>query len=196
MKKYRLLLLQLLFVPLLMGSSPETLPQDVTTVFDTGNADAMLSPDFKPQYAHLARADLVALAASSPAQLTCLAQAVYFEARGEPLLGQFAVAEVVMNRVDDPRYPATICSVVFQNERWKHRCQFSFACDGRTDRPRHTAAWFTAQMVAALAAEDRERRAVGSATHYHATYVQPTWAASLTKTTELGRHIFYRDNSY
>jgi spore germination cell wall hydrolase CwlJ-like protein len=195
MKTYRLLLLQLLFVPLLMGSAPENIPEHVDTIF-SDETTPPISADWTPQYVHVRRSELTALAASYPAQMTCLAQAVYFEARGEPLNGQFAVAEVVLNRVDDPRYPDSVCDVVFQNETWKHRCQFSFACDGRTDTPRHTSAWFTAQMVAALAAEDRERAAVGSATHYHAVYVQPTWAASLQKTTQLGRHFLYSDFSY
>jgi len=195
MKKYQLLFLQMLFVPLLMGSSPENIPDTVTTIF-TDESPAPISGDWTPQYVHVQRSELTSLAASYPAQMTCLAQAVYFEARGEPLAGQFAVAEVVLNRVDDPRYPDRICDVVFQNESWKHRCQFSFACDGRSDTPRHTSAWFTAQMVAALAAEDRERVVAGPATHYHATYVSPTWATGLQKTTQLGRHIFYSDVTY
>ena len=74
MKTYRLLLLQLLFVPLLMGSAPESLPEDVQTIFDADEAPAVLSADWTPKYVHLARSDLTALAASSQAQLTCLAQ--------------------------------------------------------------------------------------------------------------------------
>lgn len=69
-------------------------------------------------------------------QTQCLAQAIYFEARSEPLEGQLAVGQVVMNRVESNAYPDTTCEVVFQNERMRHRCQFSFACDGKSDRPR------------------------------------------------------------
>ena len=126
-------------------------------------------------------------------QTYCLAQAVYFEARSEPLSGQLAVAQVVLNRVKSPAYPDTVCGVVFQNQNWRHRCQFSFACDGLSDKPYNRPAW----AVSATIAEIAKRRAwddlTHNATHYHADYVQPRWRLALTSTVRHGRHLFYRD---
>lgn len=131
---------------------------------------------------------------ASNRQFNCLAQAVYFEARSEPLTGQLAVAQVVLNRMDSPAYPDTVCGVVFQNERWRHRCQFSFACDGKSDRPRNLAAWQTAQQIAQLAYDGDWPDVTGGSTHYHADYVQPDWRLAMEKTVRHGRHLFYRDN--
>lgn len=122
----------------------------------------------------------------------CLAQAIYFEARGEPFEGRMAVAQVVVNRVRDQRYPNDICTVVFQNEQRRHRCQFSFACDGRSDRPRNTAAWSSALRLARLVNDGHLRDLTGQATHYHAIHVAPPWAEKLTRTVTIGRHRFYR----
>ncbi len=121
----------------------------------------------------------------------CLAQAVYFEARGEAIPGQVAVAQVVMNRVRDARYPDEICGVVFENEHRRHRCQFSFACDGRSDRPRHARAWETAKQVAMLVKYHAVADLVGPSTHYHADYVSPRWSSRLEKVAVIGKHIFY-----
>ncbi len=131
--------------------------------------------------------------AFSKTQQDCLARGVYFEARGESELGQAAVAQVILNRVRNPAYPATICGVVYQNKNWRNRCQFSFACDGIRDRIHSPRAWKTAQKVAKGVTEgsiwlDK----VADATHYHATYVRPRWARAMKKTDRIGRHIFYR----
>lgn len=122
----------------------------------------------------------------------CLAQAVYFEARSEPLSGQIAVARVILNRVADDRYPDTICGVVFQNRNWVDACQFSFACDGQPDKPRERAAWAMSERVASLVQRHWLPHPVGNSTHYHADYVAPGWADNLVKTATVGRHIFYR----
>jgi len=122
----------------------------------------------------------------------CLAQAVYFEARGEPLIGQVAIAEVVLNRVANPKYPATVCEVVFQNQKRRNRCQFSFACDGKSDRPRDLAAWERSLKVVALVMAGERSGVAKKATHYHASYVTPRWSRRLSKVGEVGRHIFYR----
>jgi len=122
----------------------------------------------------------------------CLAQAVYFEARSEPIQGQHAVAEVVLNRVDDARFPDTVCGVVFQNEQRRHRCQFSFACDGRSDKPREQRPWEEARQIAAVVLLGIGGEVTNEATHYHATYVQPYWANRLDRTVQVGQHIFYR----
>lgn len=132
--------------------------------------------------------------AQSASELKCLATAIYFEARGEPEDGQIAVAQVVLNRLKNPTYPNTICGVVFQNQTKRNRCQFSFACDGRPERITDMGSWKTAQALAKRTVEqqaDTFLEDVGSATHYHATYVRPRWARRMTQTDKIGRHIFY-----
>ncbi len=126
----------------------------------------------------------------------CLAQAIYFEARGEPFEGQMAVAQVVMNRVADPRYPGGICAVVFQNADRRHRCQFSFACDGKSDRPRDRRAWQSALRLARLIHAGPLRDLTAASTHYHADYVAPYWAGQLDRTVKIGRHQFYREDPH
>ncbi|TKT81094.1 cell wall hydrolase [Aquamicrobium sp. LC103] len=123
----------------------------------------------------------------------CLAEGIYFEARGEDLKGQAAVAQVILNRVRNPAYPATICGVVYQNENWRNRCQFSFACDGTRPRVRSPYNYKVAQDIAmAVTAGKIFIPEVGSATHYHATYVHPRWARTMEKVKKIGLHIFYR----
>lgn len=123
----------------------------------------------------------------------CIAQAVYFEARSEPLVGQVAIAEVILNRIVDNRYPDTACGVVFQNKHMRHKCQFSFACDGQSDRPRHTRSWEKALKVVALVMKGERSGIAKRATHYHASYVNPRWSAYLNKLGQVGTHIFYRE---
>ena len=125
----------------------------------------------------------------------CMAQAVYFEARGEPFEGQLAVAHVVLNRVRDERYPNDTCAVVFENETWRHRCQFSFACDGRSDRPRDFSAWVSAIKTARMVSTGQMNDVTQASTHYHADYVAPEWAARFRKTVKIGRHNFYRNET-
>lgn len=131
--------------------------------------------------------------AFSPEEQKCLAAGIYFEARGEPVEGQAAVAQVILNRVRAPSYPNTICGVVYQNDNWRNRCQFSFACDGRTDRVRSPRHWEMAKDVAlAVSSGKIWLEHVGSSTHYHATYVSPRWARTMKRMEKIGRHIFYR----
>lgn len=125
-------------------------------------------------------------------QMNCLAQAVYFEARGEPFQGQIAVAQVVRNRVINAKKPKTFCQIVFAGSMRRNSCQFSFACDGKSDKPREQTAWKRAVKVAHIVAQGNLRDLSGQATHYHATYVSPEWAKSMTVTTNIGDHIFYR----
>ena len=135
----------------------------------------------------------------------CMAVAIYYEARGEALLGRIAVAQVILNRVKSTKYPNTVCGVVFQNASWRDRCQFSFACDGASDTPRHPQAWAEARELAAKIScgtscidvvrdalpLTRLERAVQRATHYHADYVAPGWSRKLERAGKIGRHIFY-----
>lgn len=129
----------------------------------------------------------------SAKEQTCLANAVYFEARGESLRGQAAVAQVVLNRVRNPAYPSTICGVVYQNQNLKNRCQFSFACDGKKDRILSPKNYKTAEQIAmAVTAGKIFLPEVASSTHYYAQYVSPRWARSMEKMKKIGLHIFYR----
>lgn len=123
----------------------------------------------------------------------CLAEAIYFESVTEPLKGQAAVAQVVLNRVRNPTFPNTICGVVYQNEDWRNRCQFSFACDRIPDRVTDKAKFKTAQDIAlAVTAGKIYLKEVGDSTHYHATYVRPNWGRTMRKVGRIGLHIFYR----
>lgn len=124
--------------------------------------------------------------------LRCLTQTVYYEAALESTAGQEAVAQVVLNRVRDPNYPASICAVVYQGAERTTGCQFTFTCDGSLARPPVRWAWERAEAVAVRMISGHVSAAVGSATHYHADYVHPWWAPSLTKIAQIGTHIFYR----
>ncbi len=123
----------------------------------------------------------------------CLASGIYFESRGESVKGQAAVAQVILNRVRNPAYPDTICGVVYQNEDWRNRCQFSFACDNIKDRVNSQHHWKVAREVAlAVTAGKIWLKEVGSSTHYHAIYVRPAWARTMKKVGRIGLHVFYR----
>jgi spore germination cell wall hydrolase CwlJ-like protein len=123
----------------------------------------------------------------------CLAEGIYFEARGESARGQAAVAQVILNRVRNPTFPGSVCGVVYQNRTWRNRCQFSFACDGIRDRITEPHMWQKAKDIAmATTAGKIWLDEVGSSTHYHATYVNPRWARSMKRLTRIGLHVFYR----
>ena len=128
----------------------------------------------------------------SSRELDCLAEAVYYEARGETPSGQAAVAQVVLNRVRHPAFPKSICGVVFQGAYRKIGCQFSFACDGSMSRGRERGAWNRAQKIASRALSGAVMNEVGSATHFHTTGVSPGWGPRLLKVAQVGMHVFYR----
>ena len=131
-------------------------------------------------------------AESLDAEARCLAQAIYYESRNEPLAGQLAVAEVISNRMRDHRYPDTACGVVFQGSTRTTGCQFTFTCDGALNRPPKGTAWEQAKEIAAHVLMNLAEDRTGGATHYHATYVDPVWSAGLIKTDKIGLHVFYR----
>ena len=146
----------------------------------------------------------IAVAQPSPAEIAtarllaerrCLAEALYYEARGEGLEGQEAVAEVVFNRMRSGAFPATICGVVYEGSNLKHACQFSFTCNGDLNRPKNARAWARAKFLAAkimmgsLPLSDM----TDDATSYHAVDVQPGWAGQMERTVQIGNHIFYRE---
>ena len=122
----------------------------------------------------------------------CLSTAIYFEARGEPVRGQVAVGQVILNRVRSPLFPETICGVVYQGQMQKG-CQFSFTCDGHSDNPRDNEQWALAQDLAKeIMAGEHWLPEVGYSTFYHANYVNPGWARRMNKIDKIGRHIFYK----
>jgi spore germination cell wall hydrolase CwlJ-like protein len=123
--------------------------------------------------------------------LTCMTQAVYYEAAFEPLQGRRAVAQVVLNRMRHPAFPKSVCGVVYQGST-APVCQFSFTCDGSLNHIPQSGAWAAAGAVARAALSGVVEPSVGSATHYHASYVSPYWAPKLTKLAQIGAHIFYR----
>jgi spore germination cell wall hydrolase CwlJ-like protein len=127
----------------------------------------------------------------------CLAEAIYFEARGEAVRGQMAVAQVVLNRVFSGKYPNTVCGVVYQNSHRHLACQFTFACDGIPDVVREPDMWERAQTIAAEMLDGKLwLPEVGKATHYHAYWVRPGWVREMTKMHKLGVHTFYRPRAW
>ncbi len=122
----------------------------------------------------------------------CLAQAIYFEARSEPRIGQVAVADVVLNRVASPLYPNTICGVVYQGSERRTGCQFSFTCDGSMDIRLNKRKWEASQQLAGAVLAGLRAPVSRNATHYHANYVNPYWAPRMTPTATIGTHKFYR----
>jgi hypothetical protein len=122
----------------------------------------------------------------------CLTAAIYYEAATEPAQGQRAVAQVVLNRVRHPAFPKTVCGVVYQGSERTTGCQFTFTCDGSLVRTPLPELWMRARRVAAAALAGHVEPTVGVATHYHANWVVPYWASSLTRSTAIGGHIFYR----
>lgn len=143
---------------------------------------------------------------NSHKDIQCLAQNIYFEARSDLTAGQFAVADVVLNRVRDSRWPNTVCEVVYEGpiSRWhlentgnevpvRHQCQFSWYCDGKSDEPKDREAWISAQTIAyQILYHDTFRGITEGATHYHATYVNPSWNLAYHRVGQIGAHIFYR----
>jgi spore germination cell wall hydrolase CwlJ-like protein len=124
------------------------------------------------------------------AEWQCLTEAIYFEARGESLQGQVGVAEVILNRVDSPLYPRTVCGVVKQ--RGSGGCQFSYICDGRTDRMREKDAADPAGRIARAMLDGAPRMLTEGATSFHTRSVRPSWSRRYIQTASIGAHLFYR----
>lgn len=124
------------------------------------------------------------------AEWQCLTQALYFEARGESLKGQFAVAEVILNRKDSPRFPGSVCGVV--NQAGGGGCQFSYVCDGRKDVMRERGAADRAGRIARVMLDGAPRALTEGATYFHSRSVRPGWAHRFPRTAAIGAHLFYR----
>ncbi len=132
--------------------------------------------------------------AKGDAQWSCLAEALYFEARGETVKGQFAVAEVIMNRVKSSRFPATLCGVIKQGTGRRYQCQFTYTCDGFKDVIAEPLAYQRVAKVARAAIDGAVGELTGGATHYHTTAVRPKWSRVYKQTARIGVHLFYRHN--
>ena len=185
----------------------------------TEGADLLESIGFRDRFASRPDKDYFLIAPEKYPQEFCMARNIFFEASIDSNAGMAAVADVVLNRVRDSRYPDNVCGVVHQavmQESWKtrqnpdlddservyypkrHRCQFSWYCDGKADDiPLGSENWVRAQMVAwEMMHEGRFRGITEGSTHYHATYVDPSWATShnMDLVGRIGLHIFYRWN--
>ena len=129
----------------------------------------------------------------------CLALNVYWEARDQPLAGQIAVAQVVVNRANDVRYPDTVCEVVYDAKYYngssvpkKHKCQFSWFCDGLPDEPKNKEAFEGSVLIARAVLDGKTHDLTNTATHYHSVDVNPTWSYYYKKTIRIDDHIFYK----
>ena len=148
------------------------------------------------------------------AELKCMAENIYFESRAEPMMGKIAIGHVVMNRIEDERFPNTICEVVHQGpvrESWKtrqhkdlpaekriyypikNRCQFSWWCDGKSDIPEEIDSWYRALDIARLMIDNEIGLGLtDGADHYHADYIDPSWNDHMILITTIGNHKFYK----
>lgn len=130
--------------------------------------------------------------ASGGAEFTCLAEALYFEARGESIKGQVAVAEVILNRRDSGLYPNSVCAVVGQGAGRRHACQFSYKCDGQADVIHEQAAYARVAKIARMMLSGAPRTLTNGAMYYHNGSVRPSWARRFALTVKIGTHRFYR----
>jgi hypothetical protein len=130
-------------------------------------------------------------AGNGNAEWACLTEALYFEARGEKIPGIFAVAEVILNRRDSRKFPASVCGVISQGSHRKNACQFSYKCDGHKEVYREKKAKDLVAKIAQIVLEDRAPRLTGGATFYHANTVRPRWARSFRRSATIGKHYFY-----
>ena len=125
-------------------------------------------------------------------QISCLAEALYFEARGEPIQGQLAVGEVILNRVKDTRYPSSICKVINQGTGRRFACQFTYTCDGKLGTVHERKPYEMALKIAKILMTTHDGKLTRGSTHYHSNYVNPKWSKKFERVAKFGRHIFYR----
>jgi spore germination cell wall hydrolase CwlJ-like protein len=164
----------------------EIAPQDAITINAAVPVSELPNPAARPFLLN------VSSEADRMRAVECLTSAIYYEAATEPLDGQRAVAQVVLNRARHPAYPNSVCGVVFQGAERRTGCQFTFTCDGSLARGRIPAIWARARQIAEAALGGYVYEPVGWATHYHTNWVVPYWSSSLVKAALVGTHIFYR----
>ena len=167
---------------------------------DTLTTQPALNADLLETYAQKKFVPTVKKVKLSREEQLCLTQAIYHEARGESEAGQWAVANVIINRAMSKKFPSTLCGVVFQNaDQGRYRCQFTFACDGRSDFGTEQGAWKRATKMAQVAfrefqAGDRPGVIPNSALYYHTTSVAPSWSNKFHRVATIGSHMFYATN--
>ncbi|MBM3519393.1 MAG: cell wall hydrolase, partial [Alphaproteobacteria bacterium] len=172
---------------------PEIVDEAEAPRLDLSPPTSKIEKSFKLKRAD--RKKIIAQRRHRDAEMECLARAIYFEARSESELGQLAVAKVILNRTKNPDFPKTICGVVYQGSGSRNSCQFSFACDGLPDEVRQPKAWENSKRIAKMALDGNQSvPAVGTATNYHADYVNPKWSKSMKRLIKIGHHIFYEDS--
>ncbi len=156
-----------------------------------------LNPDMLEVYAQKKFVPTIKKVKLSKEEQLCLTQAIYHEARGESEAGQWAVANVIINRAFSKKFPTTLCGVVFQNaDKGRFKCQFTFACDGRSDMGTEQAAWKRASKMALVAFRefqkgDRPGVVPNDALYYHTTSVAPSWSNKFDRVATIGSHVFY-----
>src|SRR5262245_44328981 len=185
---------------------PSDAPEEVEVAVATKEADALKSGETIVAKGEVTGADKRPMTPAERLKLDetgrakaekCLAAAIYFEARGEPVRGQIAVAQVVLNRVFSGKYPDTVCGVVYQNSHRRLPCQFTFAGDGIPDVVKEPEAMERAKNIARETLDGKLwLPEVGKATHYHAYWVRPSWVREMTKLHKLGVHTFYRPRAW
>ena len=167
---------------------------------DTLTTQPALNPDLLETYAQKKFVPTVKKLKLSKEEQLCLTQAIYHEARGESEAGQWAVANVIINRAMSKKFPSTLCGVVFQNaHQGRYKCQFTFACDGRSDFGTEQGAWKRASKMALVAFREfqiGETPGVvpNSALYYHTTAVAPSWSNKFDQVAKIGSHLFYAAN--
>lgn len=173
------------------------------TLIDDGGPPSVKGPRGRGWRVWIARAAVLALlgpwlspseamaGANVRQEINCLALTIYFEARGEPRVGQMAVGHVVMNRVANPLFPAGVCDVVHQGGKLALGCQFTWWCDGLSDVPMNPRAWERSLAYARRIYWDYSKDPTAGALWYHADYVAPYWRLSFAQGPKIGRHIFY-----
>lgn len=161
--------------PALLAAAPDAGP--------TIAVDLTAAPPFLAQAAN---------ATAAARAVDCLTAAIYYEARSEPLEGQQAVAQVVLNRVRNPAFPNSVCGTVYEGSSRETGCQFTFTCDGSLAGRREPAAWERARRVAAAALAGFVYEPVGAATYYHTTAVHPWWDAKVRQVAHIGAHLFFQ----
>ena len=162
----------------------------ITAMPDDRLSSFLKRPDLKVEYSKdwLKRQSL----GTGGADWRCLAEALYFEARGESVKGQFAVAEVILNRVDSPEYPDAVCAVVHQGTGRKYQCQFTYTCDGYDEVISEPRAFDQVGKIAYLMVQGAPRPLTKGATHYHTRAVSPSWSRRFPRTATIGVPHFYK----
>lgn len=177
-------------------TSPESKARFGQTLFSGTKLKALLGVEKRKKVTEVQYSrkwiDKQPVVTKGDAEWQCLAEALYFEARGESVKGQFAVAEVILNRVDHNYYPSSLCGVIKQGTGKKYQCQFTYTCDGVADKIREPEAYDRVGKIAQFMIDGTPRVLTSGATHYHTKAVSPAWSRQYKRTTTIGVHHFYR----